>query len=1142
MGEKSNVLWMAVFIVGVFLFAVIFSGLDLNLTGYSIFSDDDGGDFGSGVYNNVEWNGSAVVLSGDNLSGDYVSQVFDAGADSDWNSLTSVSVVPSVEILYAVDGAGDVYRSMDFGSNWVLMVDSYGRTTSTQGMFADENYLYIVVGGAREVWRSDDEGVTWVVVNDSFNKDLEEGEADLNDKLYVVGGDGTVWQSTDFGVSWTVKGDFNAGAINDAKGICVNSDNELYITDGSNGVFNSSDEGVTWTEITNDYGGGTPDDIACLGTNLYIFKDKELYESIDSGVSWTEINHAAIAGADLRMDSSGGVLYALDVKGNSYNSSDGVVWEEIGDMNPGDNDPKGMAFFGMLTNISFQVMNCSVSDCSDGSWQSVDLDSIDLSGQYFRYKVNFLSLVAGVSPSLSGVEVDYDLVDSDYPSVSFGSETTSEGSHKTDAINVDIDLSDASQIYSFINFDNSLAGFWKMNEISGDIIDYSGNGNDGSVTGASYGADGKFGDAMSFDGIGDYINFENINSFERTDNFSYSFWMNTDSSTNNLFIMAKTPWGVFHGMEAFISNGKLYMYLIGASEQIYARSTNVVTTGNWIHITITYDGSSLPSGIKIYLNGVEESVPSGGSLTTSIVNSNNFQISGRAGNHNCFDGLIDDFLVFDRALSTEEISALYDASDYSDNFTDLDVGSYDFYAYAQDIYGNEAQTSTRIVTLTSNAVPDLDLISPMSGLYTSGLIDLNYSVVDSDGDLDSCWYNVGGANISLTDCFNVTLDLNDGDYVLIIYANDSLGEVSEDSIGFSVDASGVSVVLSEPTGVKDSRTGIDIIYSASGADECWYNIETSIGGSVVGNTSLADCNDSSFDVSVDGDYVVNVFANNSFGSFGFDSSVFSVDTTEDTVVVVPSGGSGSISGGGSFGMPSPIVAKLEVGNISAIVSFGEEKSLVANVKNVGKVSANKCSLVSEGDYVDANDILNIGVGEIVEFNFILMASSGVSDLKLDVVCLDNVSAEVPLDVLVLIPDLDVSIEGISSNVDGELFIDYSVEPVDSSDRILYFRIINSFGGVVKEVSEEVSLVFGEVYNGNVSIDISDVSEGMLKISVGDEDANFIEEDFIYEGAGVTGFVALNLLRGNSPYVLVMLLVFLVLAVLIIVRIWKLKKK
>ena len=49
MGEKSNVLWMAVFIVGVFLFAVIFSGLDLNLTGYSIFSDDDGTDFGSGV-------------------------------------------------------------------------------------------------------------------------------------------------------------------------------------------------------------------------------------------------------------------------------------------------------------------------------------------------------------------------------------------------------------------------------------------------------------------------------------------------------------------------------------------------------------------------------------------------------------------------------------------------------------------------------------------------------------------------------------------------------------------------------------------------------------------------------------------------------------------------------------------------------------------------------------------------------------------------------------------------------------------------------------------------------------------------------------------------------------------------------------
>jgi len=851
MGEREKVFVMAAVVVVVFVFAISFSNFDMRLTGYAVFSDVDEGNFDFGTYDNVEWNGSAVVLSADNLSGSYTSQVFDSGieAGASWNSLSVVSGEPSVDRLYGVDGSGDVYSSVG-GEDWDLVVDNYGRTTSTNDLFSDDVYLYLVAGSPKEVWRSDD-GVIWEVVNDTFStKDLKAGEVDLNGKLYVLNGEGVVFQSIDLGVTWITKGDFNAGAKNDAKGICVDSNNVLYVIDGSKDVFSSSNEGGDWTQVVDDYGGEDADDIACVGTDLFIVRDKHVWKSTDFGVTWIDINSDAFNDNSLRIDFVDGILYVLDVKGRVYNSTDGIIWNQIGDMNPRDNDPKGLTFMPESSILNFSVKSCDDSECSGESWVVVsDPDDLDVDdNRYFQYKVDFFSPDVSVNLSLEGVDVDYDLV---------------------------------------------------------------------------------------------------------------------------------------------------------------------------------------------------------------------------------------------------------------------------------------------------NVIPSVFVDSPSEGLYVNGTLDLNYSVVDDN--LDSCWYGIdGGENVSLSLCANISISVVDGAHELVVYVNDSFGEEISDSVEFSVDSNGVVVFVTEPVGEKDNRTGVALEYSIVGADECWYNVETSIGGVVIENTSLEDCNDSSFDVASDGDYVVTVFGNNSLDSFGFANSSFSVDTSEDVVVIIDSGTGGSGgSGGGSFG-GGVLDADLEVSNISAIVSVGEEKSLVASVKNIGGVSANKCSLVSDME-IDSSDILNIGVGEIVEFPFVLSVA-GFLDLSLSVVCLDNVSAEVPLDIVVLRPELDVSIDDISFKSKNELFVGYSIEPVDSRDDILYFRIIDSNGGILMEVSQDVSLVFGEVYSGDIVLDISDVNEGMLKVSVGDVDeVSFVEEDFIYEGgAGITGFVGMKV-DGTSISIGVVVFLFLVAAGFIIFRIVKLKR-
>ena len=122
-----------------------------------------------------------------------------------------------------------------------------------------------------------------------------------------------------------------------------------------------------------------------------------------------------------------------------------------------------------------------------------------------------------------------------------------------------------------------------------------------------------------------------------------------------------------------------------------------------------------------------------------------------------------------------------------------------------------------------------------------------------------------------------------------------------------------------------------------------------------------------------------------------------------------------------------------------------------------------------------------------------------------------------------------------------LLVGYSINPEDTEDRVLYFRVVGSNDEVV-EVSRQVSLVFGEVYTGAVLIDVSDIGEGMLRISIGNNEAvNFVEEDFIYEGSPVTGFVGLNI-DGDAASVGIAVLVFLILSGFIVWRIWKMKRK
>ncbi len=220
-----------------------------------------------------------------------------------------------------------------------------------------------------------------------------------------------------------------------------------------------------------------------------------------------------------------------------------------------------------------------------------------------------------------------------------------------------------SNIPSYVPI-QGLVGWWPFN---GNANDESGNGNHGTVNGATLAADrnGNAGKAYSFDGVNDFI--EIANSFTLSNNLdtiTLASWVNirnwyTNPVWNNysfpLISKGTLSWN-FPQYSCVIIPGQITAYL----NQKGTSSSNFPTSFNsWMHISAIIDFST----VKIYVNGVlihsgnATSAPGGiGNYTT-----NTSLIFGKdiPGQTEYANGLLDDIAIYNRALSASEVQQLY---------------------------------------------------------------------------------------------------------------------------------------------------------------------------------------------------------------------------------------------------------------------------------------------------------------------------------------------------------------------------------------------------------------------------------------------------------------------------------------------------
>ena len=172
--------------------------------------------------------------------------------------------------------------------------------------------------------------------------------------------------------------------------------------------------------------------------------------------------------------------------------------------------------------------------------------------------------------------------------------------------------------------------------------------------------------SIQLDGVdGAYVDFGNVNIFERTDAFSGSCWINLASSASTGMFISKSKNSTIVGYQFYVTATRDIIFFIGdfySNNYLLARTVNPINASTWYNVAFTYSGSSARTGIKLYVNGVSQSLSYQGptSITGSIVDSSvPFQISGRDGANLVLDGKIDEVAMFNSELSAPQVASIY---------------------------------------------------------------------------------------------------------------------------------------------------------------------------------------------------------------------------------------------------------------------------------------------------------------------------------------------------------------------------------------------------------------------------------------------------------------------------------------------------
>ena len=300
------------------------------------------------------------------------------------------------------------------------------------------------------------------------------------------------------------------------------------------------------------------------------------------------------------------------------------------------------------------------------------------------------------------------------------------------------------------------------------FADDSGRGNTATCVNCPASGRGQFTQGLAFDGAGNYLEMPPVID-PASGSFSAAVWFNiNDYSITRHLLQQEDNSGTGRTWLGVQTDGSLFTFL-GGSNMHSAAAT--VTTGEWHHAAVSYDGTSL----NLYLDGALVS-----SQAKPIESSDGRFFLGvnKDLNGNYFSGRMDEVLMYNRALAPEEVLALANRDvdgDGINNDVDNDplVPSNDF---------SDGSTTGSILDAGEQTLRISDPVDPAQGV----LVEVVASAGPTPAQVESC---NGAAQHFLDDmndsvvitCGSVILDVTGGQIDNILFAMD--GTIAAVNVG-----------------------------------------------------------------------------------------------------------------------------------------------------------------------------------------------------------------------------------------------------------------------------------------------------------------------------------------------------------------------
>jgi VCBS repeat-containing protein len=197
-----------------------------------------------------------------------------------------------------------------------------------------------------------------------------------------------------------------------------------------------------------------------------------------------------------------------------------------------------------------------------------------------------------------------------------------------------------------------LVAAYNFNEGSGTTLtDRSGRGHTGAISGAAWSTQGKFGGALSFDGVNDWVTINDTAALDLTTGMTLEAWVLPSTLSGWRTVLLKERSGGLVYSLYTSGDGTRPSGYVATPGEVGVVGPSSVSTTTWTHLAVTYDGATL----RLFVNGAQVATRT---LTAPIAASTGaLRIGGNSVWTEFFRGRIDEVRIYNRALTAAEIQA-----------------------------------------------------------------------------------------------------------------------------------------------------------------------------------------------------------------------------------------------------------------------------------------------------------------------------------------------------------------------------------------------------------------------------------------------------------------------------------------------------